>query len=58
MLLEAAETLLAYFGFDRTLYGDTIRKKNRKCWYELSEERRSDIETERNVHDGEDVINP
>ena len=39
-------------------YGDTIRKKNRKCWYELREERRSDIETERNVHDGEDVINP
>src|SRR2546428_6117385 len=30
MLLEAAETILGYFGFDRTLYGDNIRKKNRK----------------------------
>jgi DNA polymerase elongation subunit (family B) len=58
MLLEAAESILRYFGFDRTLYGDTIRKKNRKWWYALREDRRSDIETERNVHDGEDVINP
>ena len=52
MLLEAAETILGYFGFDRTVYGDTIRKKNRKWWYELRQERRKDIETERNVHDG------
>jgi len=52
MLLEAAETILGYFGFDRTLYGDTIRKINRKWWYELREDRRSDKETERNVHDG------
>jgi len=28
MLLEAAESILRYFGFDRTFYGD--RKKNRK----------------------------
>jgi hypothetical protein len=26
MLLEAAETVLGYFGFDRTLYGDTGHK--------------------------------
>ena len=26
MLLEAAESILGYFGFDRTLYGDTGRK--------------------------------
>jgi hypothetical protein len=52
MLLEAAETVLGYFGFDRTLYGDTIRKKNKKWWYELRQERRKDMETERDVHDG------
>lgn len=51
-LLEAAETVLGYSGFDRTLYGDTIRKKNKKWWYDLRQERRKDIETERNVHDG------
>ena len=50
MLLEAAESILGYFGFDRTVYGDS--KKNRKWWYELIQERRKDIETERNVHDG------
>lgn len=44
MLLEAAESILGYFGFDRTVYGD--RKKNRKWWYELRQERRKDIETE------------
>ena len=52
MLLEAAETILGYFGFDKTIYGDAIRKKNRKWWKELRDERRKDIETERNVHDG------
>jgi DNA polymerase elongation subunit (family B) len=52
MLLEAAETILGYFGFDRTNYGDAVRKKNRKWWYELRHERRKDIETERKVHDG------
>jgi len=29
MLLEAAETVLGYFGFDRTLFGVTSRSKNR-----------------------------
>jgi DNA polymerase elongation subunit (family B) len=52
MLLEAAEMVLGYFGFDRTVCGDSIRKKNRKWWYELRQERRGDIETERSVHDG------
>jgi hypothetical protein len=47
MLLEAAESILGYFGFDRTVYGD--RKKNRKWWYGLGQERRKDIETERNA---------
>ena len=50
MLLEAAETVLGFFGFDRTVYV-SIRKKNRKWWYELRDERRKDIETERNVYD-------
>jgi hypothetical protein len=52
MLLEAAETVLGYFGFDRTIYGDVGRNKNRKWWYELRQERRKDIEIERDVHDG------
>lgn len=48
MLLDAAETVLGYFGFDRTVYGDTGRKnRNRKWWNELREERIRDIETER-----------
>ena len=49
-LLVAAESILGYFGFDRTVYGD--RKKNKKWWYELRDERRKDIEIERDVHDG------
>ena len=48
MLLESAESILGYFGFDRTLYGD--RKKNRKWWYELKQERRKYIEIERDVY--------
>jgi DNA polymerase elongation subunit (family B) len=50
MLLEAAESILGYFGFDSTVYGD--RKKNRRWWHELKQERRKDIEIERDVHDG------
>ena len=47
MLLEAAETVLGYFGFDRTLYGDTSQNKKRKWWSELREDRRKDVETEK-----------
>jgi hypothetical protein len=43
--LEAAETVLGYFGFDRTIYGDSA-KKNKKWYYHLMVERRRDIETE------------
>ena len=46
MLLEAAETVLGYFGIDRTLYGDPPRK-NSKWWRELSNWRIQDIENER-----------
>jgi DNA polymerase elongation subunit (family B) len=49
MLLEAAETVLGYFGFDRTLYGDTRRSKNKKWWHALRQERTKDIETERGI---------
>jgi DNA polymerase elongation subunit (family B) len=48
MLLEAAETVLGYFGFDKAVYGGDIRKnRNRKWWHEFREERIRDIETER-----------
>ena len=50
MLLEVTESILGYFGFDRTVYRD--RKKNRKWWYEIRQERQKDIQTERDVHDG------
>ena len=46
MLLEATETVLGYFGFDKTVYGEDIRK-NRKWWHALREERTRDIEIER-----------
>jgi hypothetical protein len=47
MLLEAAETILGPFGFDRSVYGDTLKKKNRKWWHEIVDRRAQDIENER-----------
>jgi hypothetical protein len=46
MLLEAAETVLGFFGFDRTAYGDSPRK-NKKWWHELRNWWGQDIENER-----------
>ena len=47
MPLEQPRTILGYFGFDRTDYGDNGGKNgNRKWWHELREERIKDIETE------------
>jgi hypothetical protein len=47
MVLDAAETVLGLFGFDRTVYSDLKRNKGRKKWYEeLKEQRARDIETE------------
>ena len=46
MLLEAAETGLGYFGFDRTAFG-AANKRNRKWWSALREERNRDIENEK-----------
>ena len=45
MILDAAETVLVTFGFDRTIYGDS-KKRKRKWWQELVQERKKDIETE------------
>jgi DNA polymerase elongation subunit (family B) len=48
MLLEAAETVLGYFGFDRAVYDTkSIKKKNRKWWDELKQERMRDIQIEK-----------
>ncbi|HZC20434.1 MAG TPA: DNA polymerase domain-containing protein [Nitrososphaeraceae archaeon] len=48
MVLDAAETILGFFGFDRTVYSSNTRnKKGRRKWYdELREERTRDIQTE------------
>ena len=53
MILDAAETVLGIFGFDRTVYDGNFEKikngsrRRRKKWYEeLREERIKDIQTE------------
>jgi hypothetical protein len=46
MILDAAETVLGFFGFDRSGYSNN-KKIKRKNWYEeLREQRARDIETE------------
>ena len=45
MLLEAAETVLSIFGFDRTVYGDAP-KKYKKWWQRLNEEKLEERNTE------------
>jgi DNA polymerase elongation subunit (family B) len=45
MILDAAETVLGFFGFDRSAYSNL--EKGRKRWYaELREQRTRDVETE------------
>jgi hypothetical protein len=45
MVLDAAETVLGFFGFDRTVYSNI--KKGRGKWFEeLKEQRTRDIEAE------------
>jgi len=46
MILDAAETVLALFGFDRTVYENCKKKKGRKWYDELRAERTRDIQTE------------
>ena len=50
MILDAAETVLGYFGFDRTIYGNKKITVKRKWWWleELRQEREKDIEVETN----------
>jgi DNA polymerase elongation subunit (family B) len=45
MVLDAAETVLGYFGFDRTAYSN-IKNRRRKWFEEFREQRARDIETE------------
>jgi hypothetical protein len=48
MILDAAETVLGYFGFDRSLYGDKKKMVTRKWkWLQdLKQEREQDINIE------------
>ena len=54
MILDAAETVLGIFGFDRTVYDGNFEntkkatRTRRKKWYdeELREERMLDVQTE------------
>lgn len=43
MLLDAAETILGIFGFDRTMYG---KPKDKKWWMELRRNRMQDVQAE------------
>jgi hypothetical protein len=46
MILDAAETVLGYFGFDRSVYSNIKKGRSRKWYEELKEQRTRDIETE------------
>ena len=46
MVLDAAETVLGFFGFDRATYSN-LKKGRRKRWYEeLREQKTRDIQAE------------
>ncbi len=45
ILLEAAETVLGYFGFDRTVFG-AAPEKNKKWWHLINDEKLMDRDTE------------
>jgi len=49
MMLDAADTVLGYFGFDRTVYENprNNRKKKMKWYQKLHDERTKDIQAER-----------
>lgn len=48
MILDGAQSVLGYFGFDRTVYGDKSNTTSRKWrWLqELKQQRKKDIKTE------------
>ena len=45
LLLEVAETVSGYFGFDRTTFGD-VSKRNKKWWQHINEEKLRDRDAE------------
>ncbi len=47
MLLDAAETVLGIFGFDRTLFG---KPKDKKWWMQLRRNRLSDVKLKLTVY--------
>ena len=56
LLLDAAETVLGYFGFDVDVYRESGKRgirssKQKKWWDDLREERIKDIEAERDNWD-------
>jgi len=46
LLLDAAETVLGVFGFDRTVYSNNKTVRRKKWYEELREQKARDIETE------------
>ena len=47
MILDAADTVLGYFGFNRAVYENPRNNRKKKKWYdELQEERTKDIHAE------------
>ena len=47
MILDAAETVLGYFGFDRTVYTNGKKGRRKRKWFEeLKEQRARNIEAE------------
>lgn len=46
MILDAAETVLGFFGFDRTPYSNLKKGRSRRWYEELREQRVRDIEAE------------
>jgi hypothetical protein len=46
MILDAAETVLGFFGFDRCVYGSSKKGRRMKWYDEICEQRARDIETE------------
>jgi hypothetical protein len=47
MVLDATETVLGYFGFNRTVYENPRNNRKKKKWYdELHKDRTKDIQAE------------
>jgi hypothetical protein len=46
MVLDAAETVLGYFGFNRTAYSNIKNGRSKKWYEELKEQRTRDIQAE------------